>query len=137
MAHVLFVCLQNAGRSQMSEALFGLAGSSGGAHTAESAGTTRACFAEVSWLCWLPQSTLSSSRCVHSALPGAGSPAGPVQSARSWAPARAVPRTAQSRIAAAATAAVRVHLGVARPQKTTVFDPSSSTRSSRCQRTAR
>lgn len=37
MAHVLFVCVQNAGRSQMSEALFARA--SGGRHTAESAGT--------------------------------------------------------------------------------------------------
>lgn len=45
MAHVLFVCRQNAGRSQMSEALFGLppdAGGAGGGHTAESAGTTPA-----------------------------------------------------------------------------------------------
>jgi protein-tyrosine-phosphatase len=37
MAHVLFVCLHNAGRSQMSEALFERA--AGGRHTAESAGT--------------------------------------------------------------------------------------------------
>ncbi|MBV8527829.1 MAG: arsenate reductase ArsC [Candidatus Dormibacteraeota bacterium] len=37
MAHVLFVCIQNAGRSQMSEALFLRA--SEGRHTAESAGT--------------------------------------------------------------------------------------------------
>ena len=37
MAHVLFVCVQNAGRSQMSEALFHRA--SGGRHAAESAGT--------------------------------------------------------------------------------------------------
>jgi arsenate reductase (thioredoxin) len=37
MAHVLFVCLQNAGRSQMSEALFKLAAD--GSHTAASAGT--------------------------------------------------------------------------------------------------
>ena len=37
MAHVLFVCVQNAGRSQMSEALFRRA--SGGRHAAESAGT--------------------------------------------------------------------------------------------------
>lgn len=37
MTHVLFVCVQNAGRSQMSEALFLRA--SGGRHTAESAGT--------------------------------------------------------------------------------------------------
>ena len=37
MAHVLFVCVQNAGRSQMSEALFQRA--SGGRHSAESAGT--------------------------------------------------------------------------------------------------
>lgn len=39
MAHVLFVCLQNAGRSQISEAMVGLAE---GPHTAESAGTTPA-----------------------------------------------------------------------------------------------
>jgi protein-tyrosine-phosphatase len=38
MAHVLFVCLHNAGRSQMSRALFERAAS--GRHTAESAGTT-------------------------------------------------------------------------------------------------
>jgi|SRR5215208_1719060 len=38
MAHVLFVCLHNAGRSQMSEALFEEAAS--GRHTAASAGTT-------------------------------------------------------------------------------------------------
>lgn len=38
MAHVLFVCLHNAGRSQMSKALFELA--AGGRHEAESAGTT-------------------------------------------------------------------------------------------------
>jgi arsenate reductase len=38
MPHVLFVCLHNAGRSQMSQALFELAG--GGRHTAASAGTT-------------------------------------------------------------------------------------------------
>jgi arsenate reductase (thioredoxin) len=38
MAHVLFVCLHNAGRSQMSRALF--EGASNGRHTAESAGTT-------------------------------------------------------------------------------------------------
>lgn len=37
MAHVLFVCLQNAGRSQMSEALFERAAS--GRHRARSAGT--------------------------------------------------------------------------------------------------
>jgi protein-tyrosine-phosphatase len=37
MAHVLFVCLHNAGRSQMSRALFESA--AGGRHTAESAGT--------------------------------------------------------------------------------------------------
>jgi arsenate reductase len=40
MAHVLFVCLHNAGRSQMAQALFEHA--SAGAHTAESAGTTPA-----------------------------------------------------------------------------------------------
>ncbi len=38
MAHVLFVCLHNAGRSQMSRALFER--SAGGRHTADSAGTT-------------------------------------------------------------------------------------------------
>jgi arsenate reductase len=38
MSTVLFVCLQNAGRSQMSEALFERA--AGGRHTALSAGTT-------------------------------------------------------------------------------------------------
>jgi arsenate reductase len=38
MARVLFVCLHNAGRSQMSEALFTRAG--GGRHEARSAGTT-------------------------------------------------------------------------------------------------
>jgi arsenate reductase len=38
MAHVLFVCLHNAGRSQMSQALFERA--AGGRHTAGSAGTT-------------------------------------------------------------------------------------------------
>jgi arsenate reductase len=38
MAHVLFVCLHNAGRSQMSRALFERA--AGGRHSAESAGTT-------------------------------------------------------------------------------------------------
>jgi arsenate reductase (thioredoxin) len=37
MAHVLFVCVHNAGRSQMSEALFARA--AGGRHTAASAGT--------------------------------------------------------------------------------------------------
>jgi arsenate reductase len=40
MATVLFVCLQNAGRSQMSQALFTQA--AGGAHRALSAGTTPA-----------------------------------------------------------------------------------------------
>jgi arsenate reductase len=40
MARVLFVCLHNAGRSQMSEALF--AREAGGRHHAESAGTTPA-----------------------------------------------------------------------------------------------
>ena len=40
MAHVLFVCRQNAGRSQMSEALFSRAAE--GRHEAESAGTTPA-----------------------------------------------------------------------------------------------
>jgi pimeloyl-ACP methyl ester carboxylesterase/protein-tyrosine-phosphatase len=40
MAHVLFVCLHNAGRSQMSRALFERA--AGGRHTAQSAGTTPA-----------------------------------------------------------------------------------------------
>lgn len=40
MSHVLFVCLQNAGRSQMSEAL--LARAVGGAHEGRSAGTTPA-----------------------------------------------------------------------------------------------
>jgi protein-tyrosine-phosphatase len=40
MAHVLFVCLHNAGRSQMSRTLFERA--SGGRHTADSAGTTPA-----------------------------------------------------------------------------------------------
>jgi protein-tyrosine-phosphatase len=38
MAHALFVCLHNAGRSQMSRALFERAAA--GRHTAESAGTT-------------------------------------------------------------------------------------------------
>ena len=38
MAHVLFVCLHNAGRSQMSQALFER--EAGGVHTAASAGTT-------------------------------------------------------------------------------------------------
>ena len=38
MAHALFVCLHNAGRSQMSRALFERA--AGGRHTADSAGTT-------------------------------------------------------------------------------------------------
>jgi protein-tyrosine-phosphatase len=37
MAHALFVCVHNAGRSQMSRALFERA--AGGRHTAESAGT--------------------------------------------------------------------------------------------------
>jgi arsenate reductase (thioredoxin) len=37
MSHVLFVCLHNAGRSQMSQALFERAAEGG--HTAESAGT--------------------------------------------------------------------------------------------------
>jgi arsenate reductase (thioredoxin) len=37
MAHVLFVCLHNAGRSQMSQALF--EATAGGRHTAESAGS--------------------------------------------------------------------------------------------------
>lgn len=40
MAHVLFVCVHNAGRSQMSEALFTQA--TQGNHTAESAGTNPA-----------------------------------------------------------------------------------------------
>lgn len=40
MAHVLFVCLHNAGRSQMSQALFARA--VGGAHEGRSAGTTPA-----------------------------------------------------------------------------------------------
>jgi arsenate reductase len=40
MARVLFVCLHNAGRSQMSEALFNRA--AGGRHEARSAGTTPA-----------------------------------------------------------------------------------------------
>ena len=40
MSRVLFVCLHNAGRSQMSEALFSLA--AGGGHEARSAGTTPA-----------------------------------------------------------------------------------------------
>ncbi len=40
MAHVLFVCLHNAGRSQMSRALFDHAAR--GRHTSESAGTTPA-----------------------------------------------------------------------------------------------
>ena len=40
MAHVLFVCLHNAGRSQMSQALFERA--AGGRHEARSAGTTPA-----------------------------------------------------------------------------------------------
>ncbi len=40
MAHVLFVCLHNAGRSQMSQALFERA--VGGRHSAASAGTTPA-----------------------------------------------------------------------------------------------
>ena len=38
MAHALFVCLHNAGRSQMSQALFERAAN--GRHTASSAGTT-------------------------------------------------------------------------------------------------
>jgi protein-tyrosine-phosphatase len=38
MAHVLFVCLHNAGRSQMSEAIFERAAA--GRHTVDSAGTT-------------------------------------------------------------------------------------------------
>ena len=40
MAHVLFVCLHNAGRSQMSQALFERA--AGGRHSAASAGTSPA-----------------------------------------------------------------------------------------------
>ncbi|MGH2959314.1 MAG: arsenate reductase ArsC [Solirubrobacterales bacterium] len=38
MSNVLFVCLHNAGRSQMSQALFEM--EAGGAHSAKSAGTT-------------------------------------------------------------------------------------------------
>ena len=38
MGHVLFVCVQNAGRSQMAEALFELA--AGGRHEARSAGSS-------------------------------------------------------------------------------------------------
>lgn len=38
MAHALFVCLHNAGRSQISRALFEI--EAGGRHSAESAGTT-------------------------------------------------------------------------------------------------
>lgn len=38
MSHVLFVCLHNAGRSQMSQALFNAA--AGGRHEARSAGST-------------------------------------------------------------------------------------------------
>ncbi len=41
MANVLFVCLQNAGRSQMSQALFERA-AAGAGHAARSAGTTPA-----------------------------------------------------------------------------------------------
>jgi len=41
MAHVLFVCLHNAGRSQMSQALFEQAADDG-RHAAASAGTTPA-----------------------------------------------------------------------------------------------
>ncbi|MFZ4756414.1 MAG: heat-shock protein HtpX, partial [Miltoncostaeaceae bacterium] len=37
MAHVLFVCLHNAGRSQMSRALFDR--DAGGRHTSDSAGS--------------------------------------------------------------------------------------------------
>jgi arsenate reductase (thioredoxin) len=40
MTHVLFVCVQNAGRSQMAEALFGLA--AGDRHEGRSAGTAPA-----------------------------------------------------------------------------------------------
>jgi arsenate reductase len=40
MSHVLFVCVQNAGRSQMAEALFSAA--AGGLHEARSAGTAPA-----------------------------------------------------------------------------------------------
>jgi arsenate reductase (thioredoxin) len=40
MSHVLFVCLHNAGRSQMSEALFTRAAD--GRHSADSAGTSPA-----------------------------------------------------------------------------------------------
>ena len=40
MSHVLFVCVQNAGRSQMAEALFSQA--AGGRHEARSAGTAPA-----------------------------------------------------------------------------------------------
>ena len=40
MAHVLFVCLHNAGRSQMSRALFERA--AGQSHSADCAGTTPA-----------------------------------------------------------------------------------------------
>ena len=41
MAHVLFVCLHNAGRSQMSRAFFELlTAAAGGGHEARSAGTT-------------------------------------------------------------------------------------------------
>jgi arsenate reductase len=40
MAHVLFVCLHNAGRSQISQALFEQ--TAGSAHTADCAGTTPA-----------------------------------------------------------------------------------------------
>jgi len=40
MSHVLFVCLHNAGRSQMSQALFER--EAGGSHAAQSAGTTPA-----------------------------------------------------------------------------------------------
>jgi arsenate reductase len=42
MSHVLFVCLQNAGRSQMSQALFNAAIGRTGAHEARSAGSAPA-----------------------------------------------------------------------------------------------
>jgi arsenate reductase len=42
VSHVLFVCLQNAGRSQMSQALFNRAAAGAGEHVARSAGSTPA-----------------------------------------------------------------------------------------------
>ncbi len=76
--NVLFVCVQNAGRSQMAEALFARA--AGGAHAARSAGSAPAAHVHPEVVETFCSSSISTSRHVSRARSPGRTPSGPTWS---------------------------------------------------------